>query len=229
MSAWAVTAETLRIGTEGAYPPFNFINDNGTLDGLDREFGDELCRRMQVKCEWVLNDWDTIIPNLVGGNYDLVIATMGITSERDAVIDFSEPYLPAEPSAYAALSAATDNVVNANIAAQANTIQADHVVKTGGTLVEFPTPDAAIAAVKNGEADAVLAGKKFLKGILAESGGELAFVGNDVDLGVAAGVGLRENSGSLLQQTDSAIISMKKDGYINDLIEKWLGPDAEKF
>jgi hypothetical protein len=78
--------KTVRMGTEGAYPPYNFINDKGEVDGFERELGDELCKRAQLTCEWVTNEWDSIIPNLVSGNYDTIIAGMSITAERDEVI-----------------------------------------------------------------------------------------------------------------------------------------------
>ena len=91
-------AETVRMGTEGAYPPYNFINDNGEVDGFEREVGDELCKRAQLDCVWVVNEWDSIIPNLVSGNYDTIIAGMSITAERDEVIDFTQDYFPPSPS-----------------------------------------------------------------------------------------------------------------------------------
>jgi len=69
----------VRLGTEGAYPPWNFINDAGEVDGFEREVGDALCTRAELTCEWVVNEWDSIIPNLVSGNYDVIIAGMSIT------------------------------------------------------------------------------------------------------------------------------------------------------
>ena len=80
-------AETVRMGTEGAYPPYNFINDNGEVDGFEKDVGDMLCIRANLDCVWVINEWDSIIPNLVSGNYDTIIAGMSITAERDEVID----------------------------------------------------------------------------------------------------------------------------------------------
>ena len=93
-----------RLGTEGAYPPWNFINDNGEVDGFERELGDELCARAELTCEWVTNEWDSIIPNLVSGNYDTIIAGMSITDERDEVIDFTQDYYPPTASRYMAMS-----------------------------------------------------------------------------------------------------------------------------
>ena len=92
----------VRMGTEGAYPPYNFINDAGEVDGFERELGDELCARAELTCEWVTNEWDSIIPNLVSGNYDTIIAGMSITDERDEVIDFTQNYTQPDPSSYLA-------------------------------------------------------------------------------------------------------------------------------
>ena len=80
LSSTFAMADTVRLGTEGAYEPWNFINDAGEIDGFEREVGDELCARAELTCEWVTNDWDSIIPNLVSGNYDVIIAGMSITA-----------------------------------------------------------------------------------------------------------------------------------------------------
>ena len=154
--------KTVRMGTEGAYPPYNFINDKGEVDGFERELGDELCKRAELTCEWVTNEWDSIIPNLVSGNYDTIIAGMSITAERDEVIDFTQNYTQPDPSAYLAKSADVD-LAGGVLAAQTGTIQAAFVAQQGWTLLEFATPEETVAAVRNGEADALLADKSFLK------------------------------------------------------------------
>ena len=59
--------DAVKMGTEGAYPPYNFIGDDGEVAGFERELGDELCRRAELDCSWVTNDWDSIIPNLGRG------------------------------------------------------------------------------------------------------------------------------------------------------------------
>ena len=232
LSAGAALAEshsqTVRLGTEGAYPPYNFLNDAGEVDGFEREVGDELCARAELNCEWVTNDWDSIIPNLVSGNYDTIIAGMSITDERDEVIDFTQNYFPPAASAYAAPSEDVD-LEGGVISAQATTIQAGHVADSGAALLEFATPDEAVAAVRNGEADAVFADKDFLAPIVEASGGELMFVGDDVPLGDGIGVGLRESDGELRDKLDAAIQSMKDDGSLNELILKWFGENANTF
>ncbi len=230
LSATAASAQdVVRIGSEGAYPPYNFINDQNELDGYDREVGDELCRRAELNCEWVVNDWDTIIPNLVSGNYDAIMAGMSITEERAQVIAFTDNYLLPEASAYAALADADESVRDGVVAAQSNTIQASHVAETDATLVEFATPDETVAAVRSGEADSVLADRDVLVPIVEGSNGELAFVGENVLLGGGLGIGIRQSDTELRDKLNAALAEMKADGSINDLIVKWFGEDAQVF
>jgi polar amino acid transport system substrate-binding protein len=207
------------MGTEGAYPPYNFINDAGEVDGFERELGDELCVRAALTCEWVVNDWDSIIPNLVSGNYDTIIAGMSITAERDEVIDFTQNYTQPDASAYMALSADV-NLSGAVIAAQTNTIQASFVAASGATLVEFSTPEETVAAVKNGEADAVLADKSYLVPV-ADADNSLVLLAQQELIGGGVGMGVRESDNDLRDKFDAAIASMKADGSLNALIAKW--------
>ena len=217
--AFADGHSTVRMGTEGAYPPWNFINDNGEVDGFERALGDELCARAELTCEWVTNEWDSIIPNLVSGNYDAIIAGMSITAERDEVIDFTQAYTPPDPSTYAAMSDGVD-LSGGVIAAQTGTIQAGYIAESGATLVEFATPDETIAAVVNGEADAVLADDSFIRTAI-EANGDLMVVGDPVSLGGGVGMGIRESDGDLKAKFDAAIQSMKDDGSLNELIATW--------
>ena len=86
-------SQTIRIGTEGAYPPWNNINSAGDLEGAEIDFGNEACERMGVKCEWVTQDWDGIIPALLQGKYDIIIAGMSITEERKEKVNFTTGYM----------------------------------------------------------------------------------------------------------------------------------------
>ena len=86
-------AKSIRIGTEGAYPPWNNLNSAGELEGAEIDFGNEACKRMGVTCEWVTQDWDGIIPALLQGKYDIIIAGMSITEERKEKVNFTTGYM----------------------------------------------------------------------------------------------------------------------------------------
>ncbi len=226
-AAFADAHSVVRMGTEGAYAPYNFINDDGEVDGFERVLGDELCARAELTCEWVTNEWDSIIPNLTSGNYDTIIAGMSITDERDEVIDFTQAYIPPASSLFVGTSEDLE-LDGAVVAAQTNTIQSGYIAEQEGvTLIEFATPDETVAAVRNGEADAVFADGDFLLPIAAEDG-DLMVILDPVQLGGGVGMGLREGD-ELIAVFDAAIDSMKEDGTLNALIVEWFGDEAETW
>ena len=91
-SAVAKDWTSVRIATEGAYPPWNSTDSSGQLIGFEVDLANDLCNRMQVECEIVAQDWEGIIPALTAGKYDVIMAGMSITEERMEVISFTESY-----------------------------------------------------------------------------------------------------------------------------------------
>ena len=92
----------IKIGTEGAYPPWNGTNASGALEGAEIALAMDLCARMNAECELVAQDWDGIIPALQNGKYDAIMAGMSITAERMEVINFSQGYAN-EPASFSVL------------------------------------------------------------------------------------------------------------------------------
>ncbi len=228
-SACAGDSDTVRMGTEGAYPPYSFVNDSGEIDGFERELGDELCQRADLECTWVTNEWTTIIPNLVAGDYDTILAGMSITDERDEIIDFTQAYFPPAPSLYVALSGASVEVVDGKVAAQLKTVHADYLSGSGAELLEYEDVEDVVDAVLNGEADAAMFDEEFVHEIIRENGGALVIVGPSVFLDKGIGIGLREDDGDLRDKLDSSIEAMKQDGSLNALIRKWFDEDVRTF
>ena len=221
-------ADTMVIATTGDYAPFNFINDDGEVEGLEREIGDELCERADLECEWVQNDWEEMIPDLVAEEFDAIFAGMSITAEREETIDFTEAYYPPTPSIYLARAGAGDEAVNGTIGATANTIYSDYFTEMGRPFVSFDGSMDLAETVLNGEVDAVLVDHGYGVGKLAEYEGQLVIVGPTVTLDRGLGIGVRKGS-DLKGKLDEALASMKADGTLNALITKWIGEEASTF
>ena len=100
--AYAGDWSKIKIGTEGAYPPWNGTNAAGELEGAEIDLVFDLCKRMKAECELVAQDWDGIIPALQNGKYDAIMAGMSITAERMEVINFSQGYAN-EPASFSVL------------------------------------------------------------------------------------------------------------------------------
>ena len=93
MPAVAKDYSSIKIATEGAYKPWNFKDSSGKLVGFELDLIEDLCKRMAIKCEVVEQAWDGIIPSLMAGKYDAIIAGMSITAKRMEKITFSRAYV----------------------------------------------------------------------------------------------------------------------------------------
>ena len=221
-------ADTTTIATDGNYHPFNFVNDRGEIDGLERELGDELCRRADLTCEWVVSEWETMIPDLVAGEFDVILAGMSITAEREESIDFSEAYYPPTPSVFLARAGAGDDAVEGTIGVTANTIYSDYFTELGRPFVSIEGSTDVADAVLAGDVDAAMVDHGYGVEKLAEHEGRLEIVGPAVLLDRGLGMGIRKGS-DLKERLDEALASMKGDGSLNALIRTWVGAGASTF
>ncbi len=225
-------AADVRIATEGAYAPWNYLDDNGELAGYEIDLGNEVCARAGVECEWVINEWDSIIPNLQAGNYDVIMAGMSITDERMEMIDFSEAYFPPDPSRYIALAGAEfdfDALSGAKIGAQGATIQAAYAEENfgdGNTILTYELPDQSVADLAAGNIDIIIADGSYLEPIVEGSDGAMVFVGPDVMIGGGVGAGTRKDSADLNAAISAALVSIKEDGTLDKLMVEYFGEAA---
>jgi polar amino acid transport system substrate-binding protein len=228
----AVQAQTVRFGNEAAYPPYNYMDDAGKIGGFDIEVGNEVCKRAGLECEWVVNEWDTIIPNLIAGNYDAIVSGMSITDERKQTIDFSQEYFPNDPATFVALAGATldlENPSGLKLGAQSATIQAQWLeqnVADDNTVLTYETLDQALADLSAGNIDAMLADSSYLAETVAGSGGALQLTGPDLVIGSGVGAGVRKGDTELLGKIEAALTEMKEDGTLDALITLYF-PERE--
>ena len=158
----AQAADKVRIGTEGAYPPFNELTADGKLVGFDIDMANALCEEMKAECEFVVQDWDGMIPALIAGKFDAVIASMSITPDRLKKVDFSKKYYNTPP----ALAVAKDSTLKSDLSdlagktvgAQSSTTHSEFAEqKLEGVDVKlYPTPDEYKLDLVAGRLDAVV-------------------------------------------------------------------------
>lgn len=231
----AAHAQTVRIGTEGAYAPWNIVNDAGELAGYEIDLGNAICEQAGLECEWVQNDWDSIIPNLLAGNYDVIMAGMSITDERKQTIDFSQEYYPSDPARFIVMAGNDIDVSNLSgvrIGVQSNTIQAAYIEENlaeGNTVIQFANPDQSIADLAAGNVDVILADGSFLESVAGGAQGAFELVGDGIVIGGGVGAGLRKEDTDLIATWNEAIDALKADGTVNELIIEWFGEDGSTF
>lgn len=234
-STAAHAQDILRVGTEGAYPPWNFVNDAGELAGYEIDLANAICEQINRTCQFVQSEWDPIIPNLVAGNYDVIMAGMSITDERLQSINFTEDYFPPDPSKYIVIAGTDldlDNPSGLRIGVQSNTIQAGYAEEnfsSNNTIVSFATFDQSIADVAAGNVDVVLADGSSLDPVVENSGGALEIIGPEVLVGDGVAGGVRKEDTDLLATLNEAIGALKADGTINALLAEWYGDTAPSY
>jgi octopine/nopaline transport system substrate-binding protein len=205
-AAGAKEWKTVRIASEGAYPPWNATDTSGKLTGFEVDLGNDLCKRMKVTCEFVAQDWDGIIPALQQGKYDAIMSAMTITDERKKVIDFSVPY-GTEPSVFAvvtgsplakALNLGADRVdlndqgkakpvldklaealKGKSVGVQVSTIQADFMDKhlPKVTMRTYDKIDNAGIDLGSGRVDAMLGDRSVVEAVVKATPDKMVIVG----------------------------------------------------
>ncbi len=240
LAAGAVQAqETLKLGTEGAYPPFNFIDSAGNVTGFDVEIGQALCAKMNVKCDVVAQDWDGIIPGLLAKKYDFIIASMFITEERKKQVNFSDPYYLAAMTVAAPKETdikdfTVDGLEGKVVGVQVGTTQADyaHKVFTKSEVREYPTQDEVNLDLAAGRIDAQVGDMlpvldwvtKTEDGACCELKGEPitdpAFVGDGV------GIAIRKEDTELLAKMNAALKEIRADGSYKAINDKYFPIDV---
>ncbi len=224
LAAGQANADPLRVGVEGAYPPFSWKEADGTLKGFDIDFAYAVCEKLGRECVLIEQDWDGIIPALLAKKYDVIIASMSITEERKKKIDFSNKYYntPAKMIAKEGTGLMDSNAALAGkrVGVQRGTTHQCYVEKffPDAELVMYGTQEEVFQDLASGRLDAQLSDSiQGLEGFLQTDAGKgFAFMGGDqVDIecmGEGAGISMRKGSDALLTSINNAIEAIRADG-----------------
>jgi polar amino acid transport system substrate-binding protein len=202
------------------------VATDGSLVGFDVDIGNAMCEKAGVKCTWVAQDWDGIIPALLAGKYDAIVASMSITEERKKTIDFSDKYYNT-PTVIVGpkgveMTADDAGLAGKIIGVQVSTIHQDYVQTHFGDAVAeiklYLTQDEANQDLVAGRIDATQADSIALDAFLATEAGAAccetkgAVADDPVILGRGVGVGLRKGEEELKAKFNAGIAKVLSDG-----------------
>ena len=230
--------EKLVIGTEGAYPPFNNLESDGTLTGFDVDIAKALCEEMKAECTFVTQDWDGIIPALIAKKFDAIIASMSITEERKQQVDFSKKYYNTPPAIAvpkdSELTEATEAALAGKIiGAQASTTHSNYAEAhmKESEIKLYPTADEYKLDVANGRVDAVVDDVVVLSEWLkTEDGACCKLLGtlpiDPVINGEGAGIAVRKGETELADKFTAAIAAIRENGKYQEINAKYFAFDV---
>jgi polar amino acid transport system substrate-binding protein len=234
----AAAQEKVRIGTEGAYPPFNNLAADGSLVGFDIDIAKALCEEMKVECEFIVQDWDGMIPALVAGKFDAIIASMSITAERMEVIDFTNKYYNTPPAIAVPMAseikgATPEDLAGVKLGAQSATTHSNYAEEKfpDAELQLYPTADEYKLDLQSGRIDAAIDDVVVLdEWIKSPDGACCRILGtltpDPVINGEGAGIGLRKGEDELKAKFNAAIDAIRANGKYEEINNKYFSFDV---
>ncbi|MCX8999824.1 ABC transporter substrate-binding protein [Rhizobiaceae bacterium BDR2-2] len=234
----AMAEDNLVIGTEGAYPPFNSLESDGTLTGFDIDIAKALCEEMKASCTFVTNDWDGIIPALQAKKFDAIIASMSITPERLQQVDFSAKYYNTPPAIAVPKDspiqdASEESLKGKSLGAQASTTHANYTEKhmPDADLKLYPTADEYKLDIANGRIDGVVDDVVVLSEWVKSDAGAcckiLTTLPVDEEInGQGAGIAVRKGETELADKFTAAIAAIRANGKYKEIQDKYFDFDV---
>jgi cystine transport system substrate-binding protein len=225
-------AGVLRIAMEGTYPPFDYRNNNGQLEGFDVEVAKAVAARLGVKPEFITTEWSGILAGLQAGKFDVIVNQVGITPARKQVLSFSEPYIY---SAAMLLQRQNDtrqfksleDLKGRKVGVTMGSNYVD-LVKTNPAvdLQVYPGTPENLSDLAAGRIDAALNDRLMIKYLITNSHlplrpGEI-ISGGETEMGIP----FRKGNPKFAKAIDDAINAMRQDGTLKKLSMQWFGTDT---
>ena len=229
----------LKIGTEGAYPPFNELTADGKLVGFDIDIANALCEEMKAQCEFVTQDWDGIIPALISGKFDAIIASMSITEERKQKVDFTKKYYNT-PSALAGpkdsdiKDLTKEGLAGKTIGVATSTTHSNYANQmfTDSEIKGYPSSQVFLLDHAHGGLDAVEDDFREQEGWLTTPDGACCkLLGQPqpqpVEIfGEGAGIAVRKGETELANKFNAAIEAIRANGKYKEINDKYFSYDV---
>jgi arginine/ornithine transport system substrate-binding protein len=240
LAASAAEPTKLRMGIEGAYPPFSEKVKGGAFKGFDVDIANALCNQLKAKCTLVQRDWDGIQDALLHNEVDAIVASMSITAERKQRFAFTDKYYHTAARFVgrqgAGLKLDAADLAGKRIAVQQNTVHDRYMTRLWGNVVQidrFKTLPLATKALAAGQVDMVLAdGLALATSFVDTPGGKsFAFTGpaltDPAFFGEGIGIAVRKQDIGLKKELDGALRRIRQDGTYKALVARYFTFDID--
>lgn len=221
-------AGVIRIAMSGAYPPFNFVNEQNEVVGFDPAIGAEIAKRMGVKAEIVTTAFDGIIGGLLANKYDAVVGSMSITEERQKVVDFVGPYYNTRRGIFVMPGSAVksvDDLKNAKVGVTLGETHDQWTRDQGYDVRAYKGLPELLMELENGRVDAIV--NDDIPVMIAIKEGKTKAVEIDYPEAetFAAGIAIRKGNPALAAEMQKALDAMMEDGTYLAIANEWVGGD----
>ncbi len=234
----ALAGKKVIVGTEGAYPPFSQINDKGELEGFDIDIAHALCEVADLECEYVVVDWDGLIPALQAKKIDCIIASMTISEERKQKVDFSNKYYltPARFVAKkgAGIEVSKEGLKGLSVGVQRATVSDNFLRDNFSDVLDirpYANQEEANMDMLAGRVDLLFADQVVLmSGFLGtEDGKDYEFIGPSFSeekwFGEGIGIAVRKGDDELRETLNKAITTIRENGMYKAINDKYFDFD----
>lgn len=221
----------MRIAMSGAYPPFNFVNEQNEVVGFDPAIGAEIAKRMGVEVEIVTTAWDGIIGGLLANKYDAIVGSMSITEERKEVVDFVGPYYRMSRGIFVkdgSSIAGLDGLKGAKIGVTLGETHEQWAREQDGWDVRtYKGLPELLLELENGRIDAIVTDDIPVLLAIKEHGNAITQLDTSGLEGIAdqAGIAIRKGNPELQAAMQAALDAMQADGTYVTIAEQWVGGD----
>lgn len=237
LPAGAADWSRIRVGVEGAYPPFSSLAADGTLQGFDIDIAKALCAELKAECQLVQAPFDGMIPGLQARKFDAIVASMSITDERRKVVDFTVRYYNS-PARFvtrkgAKLAVTPEGLKGRRVGVQRATIHDRYLTEQykGTQVVRYTKQDEIFLDLASGRIDATLvdsvaASHGFLR---TPAGRDFEFTGPVFEdpkyFGYGSGIAVRKSDADLRGKLDGAIAAIRANGVYKRIQDKYFDFD----
>jgi cystine transport system substrate-binding protein len=222
-------SKVLKVGFEGTYPPFNFLNDKQKYDGFDVDISKEIAKRIGVKAEFVATKWDSLLGGLKSDKFDIIIGQMSVTEERKKSVDFTDPYVVTGSVLVTRKDTSNitklEDIKGKNVGVGGGTTFEEVAKSVDGANVKlYKTVNDYIADLENNRLDVIINDQLLMSYNIKEKSLPIKITSgilNKDEIGMA----IKKGNEDFVKKVNKSLADIKEDGTYKEIYKKWFGTE----